>query len=400
MMKVVTISLENEMDLVLAHKRTMKVAERLGLTTATQTTFATAVSEIARTVIEHTDSGQLSIGLELNKQRYALKATVTFDNSIDFTNADEGFYYAQKLVPEFAFTKAATGNTIEMKIGLSRSLRIDAGKIAALKQYFVDEPPINAYEEIKKRNIKLNLIAGEQEEELRRSKIIDEKKTEFISIASHEIKTPITIIKAYTQMARGLKEQCSEQVKGILDKIDTQSSKLISLVQQLLDVSKMENGNLQYNREATELNPFIQEMLAVIRNILPHHEVSATLCDDVRVVIDKLRMEQVFSNLLGNAAKYSAKNTPITIMCTLEGQYVKVAVNDKGMGMSATSIESIFNKFYRDKDVVKTHSGLGMGLYIASKIISDHGGQIWVESAEGIGSTFFFTIPCEVPVEI
>src|ERR1700748_792002 len=101
MIKVVTISLENEMDLVLAHKRSMKVAEILGLTTATQTTFATAVSEIARTVIEHTDHGLLEIGLEQNKQRYSLAAFFTFESEVRFTNADEGYYYAQKLVPEF-----------------------------------------------------------------------------------------------------------------------------------------------------------------------------------------------------------------------------------------------------------------------------------------------------------
>src|SRR5579862_4078732 len=100
MIKVVIISLENEMDLVLAHKRSMKIAERLGLTTATQTTFATAVSEIARTVIEHTDQGVLDLGLEQNKQRYSLLALVTFDKDVHFTNADSGFYYAQKLVPE------------------------------------------------------------------------------------------------------------------------------------------------------------------------------------------------------------------------------------------------------------------------------------------------------------
>src|ERR1700750_664359 len=99
MIKVISISLENEMDLVLAHKRSMKVAEKLGLTIATQTTFATAVSEIARTVIEHRDNGQLIIVLEQNKQRYNLMAGITFDKNIRFTNEDAGFYYAQKLVP-------------------------------------------------------------------------------------------------------------------------------------------------------------------------------------------------------------------------------------------------------------------------------------------------------------
>src|ERR1700748_136387 len=144
MIKVVSISLENEMDLVLAHKRSMRVAEKLGLTTATQTTFATAVSEIARTVIEHTDDGVLDLGLEQNKQRYSLVATVTFDKEIRFTNSDAGFYYAQKLVPDFNLSENAEANLIEMKIGLPRSLKLDPIKINVLKKYFEDELPLNA----------------------------------------------------------------------------------------------------------------------------------------------------------------------------------------------------------------------------------------------------------------
>ncbi|MBD1365110.1 sensor histidine kinase [Mucilaginibacter sp. ZT4R22] len=394
MIKVVTITLENEMDLVLAHKRSMKVAEKLGLTVATQTTFATAVSEIARTVIEHTDGGMLEIGLLQNKQRYSLVSLVTFDNAIRFTNADSGFYYAQKLVPEFSLIEDTGTNTIEMKIGLPRSLKLDPSKITALKKSFEDEAPLNAYDEIKQRNLSLNRLAEEQEEELRRSKIIDEKKTEFISIASHEIKTPITVIKAYTQIAKKLEGECSDKVKDILNKVDTQTTKLLSLVQQLLDVSKIENGSLLYNKEPVEFNGFVTEMVSILQHILPHHVVMANLCQDVTVMIDRLRMEQVFSNLIGNAAKYSKKNTAITVTCSVapDGQAL-IAIGDEGIGMSAKSIESIFNKFYRDKDVIRTHSGLGMGLYISSKIIADHGGRIWVESKEGIGSTFYFSQP-------
>src|SRR6202012_1824218 len=101
-----------------------------------------------------------------------------------------------------------------------------------------------AYEEIKQRNAKLNRITTEQEEELRQSKLIDEKKTEFISIASHELKTPITVLKAYTQMAKATKEPLSGHLSGLLGKIDLQAVKLSALVQQLLDISKIENGNL------------------------------------------------------------------------------------------------------------------------------------------------------------
>jgi len=393
MIKAVAISLENEMDLVLAHRKSMKFAERLGLTIATQTTFATAVSEIARTVIEHTDGGFLDIGLEQKKTRYALVAMVTYDSTVHFTNADEGFYFAQKLVPEFDLNETSESNQITMKIGLPRSLRIDPVKIATLKNLFAEEGPINAYEEIKRRNISLHKLSAEQEEEIRQTKLINAQKTEFISIASHEIKTPVTILKAYTQMAKASKEPVSERLMGMLDKIDLQATKLTMLVQQLLDIAKIENGNILYTMEETPLNDFISSQVAVMAHVLPSHSIKVALDENVTVPIDKLRMEQVFNNLIGNAAKYSGNGTEIVVKTKLEADCVLISVNDKGLGMSPETIESVFNKFYRSKDVLKSHSGLGMGLYITSKIIADHGGKIWVESKLTEGSTFKFTLP-------
>ncbi|TSJ36372.1 sensor histidine kinase [Mucilaginibacter corticis] len=394
MINIVAISLENEMDLVLAHKRSMKVAERLGLTVATQTTFATAVSEIARTVIEHTDDGLLDIGLVQNKTRYSLMATVSFDKEIRFTNADAGFYYAQKLVPGFELTETEFQNTIIMQIGLPRSLKLDPPKIAALKKSFDEEAPLNAYEEIKKRNASLNRIASAQEEELRQNRLIDEKKTEFISIASHEIKTPMTVLKAYTQMAKAINEPVSDKLRSLLDKIDLQSNKLLTLVQQLLDISKIENGNLQYNVQVVSLNDFLSGQVAIMRHILPYHEFNTVFDENVNVLIDELRMEQVMANLLGNAGKYSEKNTGITVGTSLtENGMIMISISDQGRGMSPETTASVFEKFYRARDVVKSHTGLGMGLYITSKIVTDHQGKIWVESKEGSGSTFYFTLP-------
>lgn len=394
MISIVSISLENEMDLVLAHKRSMQVAERIGLTTATQTTFATAVSEIARTVIEHTDMGNVVIGLDQYKQRYGLFAYFTFDKNIRFSEADQGYYYAQKLVPEFNAGFTDEESFIEMKIGIPRSIKLDRSKTDLIQTFFANAAPLNAYEEIKKRNDSLSKIAVEQEEEIRQSKLIDEKKTEFISVASHEIKTPLTVLKAYSQLLMGAKDESSGRVKDIAEKIDWQSRKLLALVNQLLDISKIENGNLSYDFEPIDLSPFIEEMLSVMRQIHPGHEMTRAESDPFFVHIDKLRMEQVFTNLLGNAAKYSAQQTTISINTAKhEEAFVKISVTDRGIGMSAKSAESIFNKFYRSDDVLKSHSGLGVGLFIASKIVTDHGGAIWVESEEGAGSTFHFTIP-------
>jgi len=396
MITLVRISLENEMDLVLAHRKSIAVAGKLGLTIATQTTFATAVSEISRTVIEHTDTGILKISLESNGGRYSLKATITCDSGVGFNSYDTGFYYAQKLVPEFSVTEEPLHKLITIRMGLPRSLKLDPLKTSTLVKYFQDSEPLNAYEEIKVRNSTLNRITEEQEEELRRSKIIDEKKTEFISIASHEIKTPITIIKAYTQIAKSMSSKENSELQAILGKVDFQTSKLLALVQQLLDVSKLENGSLQYTPEVLEMNSFVMDAVQVIQHILPDNEVSVKTCEDAWVSVDRLRLEQVVSNILINAAKYSPEGTPIEVSCTRRADdFLQVSIKDQGIGMSQESIRSAFDKFYRDKDVVHSHSGLGMGLYVASKIVTDHGGRIWVESVEAQGSVFYFTLPCE-----
>lgn len=395
MINIATITLENEMDLILAHKRTMKVAVKLGLTVATQTTFATAVSEIARVVIEHTDNGVLSIGLEQNKQRYALKAIITFDHGIHFNQSDEGFYYAQRLVPEFNFIEHADHNVIEMQLGLPRSLKLDAIKVALLKQYFEEEQPINAYDEIKQRNISLKNITTEQQEELRQSRIIDQKKTEFISVASHEFKTPITILKAYTQIARKISGTDNTKLIDILEKVDVQTTKLSKLVQQMLDVSKLENGSLQYHMEMVSLKSFLHETVAMLQLILPDHRLQLQVDTEVRLLIDRVRIEQVFFNILGNAAKYSPKKTLITVTCLEQNGQVEIAVTDQGIGLSQTSLQSVFEKFYRDEAVKKSHPGLGMGLYITSKIVKDHGGNIRAASQSGKGSTFYINLPIE-----
>ncbi|WP_129717461.1 sensor histidine kinase [Pedobacter sp. SYP-B3415] len=393
MNEIDVISLENEMDLVLAHKRSLNLGQKLGLTLATCTTFATAISEIARTVIEHTNNGSLSIGLVPVDQRFALSGRFTFGSPERFVPAD-GYFYAQKLVPEFSRIEHDGITIIELRIGIPRSINLNRAKITALAAYFKDAPPINAYEEIKKRNRTLNRIAEEKEEELKRSKIIDQKKTEFISVASHEIKTPITVIKAYSQMIKVMKEGCSDQVKSIVDKIDGQTSKLLALVQQLLDVSKFENGHISYQMERVQIGDLIADMVAVMKHITPNHEFRVSVIKDIKVSIDKLRMEQVFSNLLGNAAKYSRKNTVISIKAGVDTQgFAQISVSDQGIGMNERDIRSVFEKFYRSDDVLNSHAGLGMGLYIASKIVTDHGGRIWVESTPGTGSTFHFTIP-------
>jgi len=394
---ILDISLENEMDLVLAHRRSMQVGEQLGLTVATSTTFATAVSEAARTAIEYTDNGRLKIIITGKFPRYSLYAHIVFDSDQVFRASDEGFFYAKKLLPDFTFNSSGNAYIIEMGLGLPRSLKLDEPKLILLKDYFENAEPLNAYEEIKNKNSQLNRLTGEQEEEIRMRRELDEKKKEFISIASHELKTPITVVKAYTQMLKKMKGEYSEKVARVLDKLDLQTTKLSVFAQQLMDVAKIENGSLQYDLVEVEVNPFLEEVLEILSTVHVGNEMKLTLDENCRIKADPIRLEQVLTNLLGNAVKYSPKNSAIDVLTKLsaDGKNITVTVTDRGLGMSKDGIDRIFDKFYRLEEVSSSHPGLGMGLYITSKIISDHGGRIWVESVPNEGSSFSFSFPVQ-----
>jgi len=395
MKEIIGISLENEMDLILAHKRTMQVGEQLGLTVATRTTLATAVSEVVRTVIELTDNGKLSIGITGNTPRFSVYANISFISDLKFRETDEGFYYAKRLLPDFEFEVDKNAYKIEMGLGLPRSLKLDDGKINLLKAYFDASSPLNAYEEIKNKNSQLNRLTIEQEKEIQIVRELDERKKEFISIASHELKTPITVIKAYTQMLRLLKTEYSEKVGKLVEKLEAQTNKLSLLAYQLMDVSKLEHGSLQYDMTRVDLNSFLNETVSMLSSVHSHNKIDLRLGRKCIAMADPLRLEQVFTNLIGNASKYSAKGSVIKIDTTIsdEGDLVVIKVSDSGMGMSDDGVAKIFEKFYRMDEVAVTHPGLGMGLYITSKIVSDHGGKIWVESVQNVGSNFFFTMP-------
>lgn len=397
MTELVNVTLENEMDLILAYKKAIRVAERLNLTVSTQTTFATAVSEICRGIIEKTDTGVLRIGLLREEIRYSLAAQVSFEEDIVYNSSDDGFQYAQKLLPHLGINTTNGRTVIELKIGLPRSSGINNAKINTLIHFFREEDPYTPYEEIKRKNSHLNQIAEERDEELRQTKIINEQKTEFISIASHELKTPVTIIKAYAQLALSTsKGQCPPLIQTYLSKIEAQSSKLTFLIQQLLDVSKIEAGKFDYRQEPVDLDVYLQEILPQIKLSIPNHQLNWKLNCPISLKLDKLRIEQVLSNIIGNAAKYSPAESIIELKTYLdEDNYAIISVSDKGIGISGESLEKIFEKFFRDSEVIQKYSGLGMGLYISSKIVHGHGGRIWAESIPGRGATFCFSLPTE-----
>jgi len=227
-------------------------------------------------------------------------------------------------------------------------------------------------------------------------KRIEKEKDEFLSIASHELKTPLTSIKAYTQLlSRKLKlsEENPElvYVEKTLDQID----KLNSLITDLLDVSKIENGKLKISKKPENLNKVIENALETILHTssndvkIERHGIKP----DFMISIDKIRIEQVLINFLTNAIKYSPENNQIFVTTFTDEKEVRISVTDFGIGIPDFKQEYVFQKFYRVEESSLQFQGLGIGLYICSEIISQHHGTIGVSSELGEGSTFYFTLP-------
>ena len=232
-----------------------------------------------------------------------------------------------------------------------------------------------------------------KEAELLKVKLLEERKDEFISIASHELKTPLTTIKAYTQLAISLSEGCSPVIVQYLQKVDQYAGKVNYLINELLDVSRIQAGKLSLTETDVQVESFIPEVLNSIQHITQTHTIILNSIEAAQVKIDTIRLEQVITNLISNAAKYSPGQEKIMVNCNKINGTIVISFTDFGIGIPKEKLNKIFERFYRVDEVSKEFSGLGIGLYVSAEIIKQHGGKIWAESVEGEGSTFFISLP-------
>ena len=241
----------------------------------------------------------------------------------------------------------------------------------------------------------------EQVEARRKVEDLSRLKDEFLSIASHELRTPVTSIKGYTQLAKMLIKEgdlnTSEEYLDIaLDQIDRMSR----LILELLDVSRIETGRLEIRREGIAWPQFVRDVVHRHHTAVSDRRFHVSVPEESKIVTgDRDRLEQVLGNLLENAVKYSPDGSDVTVTVDDRGDSLVTAVCDRGIGIPADELAQVFERFHRGRQVSSTnYGGLGLGLYITKQIIERHGGSIWVESKEGFGTTFFFSLPvAEVP---
>ena len=236
----------------------------------------------------------------------------------------------------------------------------------------------------------------EQVEARRKVEDLSRLKDEFLSIASHELRTPVTSIKGYTQLAKTLIREndlpTSEEYLDIaLDQIDRMSR----LILELLDVSRIETGRLEIRHEPIRWVQFVRELMHRHHTAVSERRFHLNVPDSETVVMgDRDRLEQVLGNLLENAVKYSPEGSEIFVNVEDRGDQVITSVCDRGIGIPSDELSQVFERFHRGRQVSSTnYGGLGLGLYITRQIVDRHGGTIWVESKEGSGTTFYFSMP-------
>ncbi len=221
--------------------------------------------------------------------------------------------------------------------------------------------------------------------------ITQQKKDEFIGIASHELKTPITTIKGYLDLL-GTVETDPTKVQFI-QKASRNVERLEQLILDLLDVSKIQGGHLELNIQEFNLEELIKESITAMELLSSSHKIlreGGTV--DAFISADRQRIEQVIINILSNAIKYSPGEDRIIVRTTINETEVCIKIRDFGIGIPPGEQTQIFERFYRTKDSSIHISGFGLGLYICKDIIHRHGGRIWVDTEEK-GSTFCFTLP-------
>lgn len=237
--------------------------------------------------------------------------------------------------------------------------------------------------------------------EIQKLKDEEKRKEDFLKMVSHELKTPITSIKGYTQLLLSMLKSVAQDNIGTvplipsLERIDSQVSRLTRLISEMLDLSRMEESKLELQQKTFSINEFVENCVNDIKYTNDEYKIKITHDDTFSVNGDKDRINQVLINFITNAIKYSPIDKNILVrIYKVDEENGAVSIKDKGIGIDKKDHEHLFKKFYRVSGKDETNfSGFGIGLFLAKEIIERHNGYVDVKSKKGKGSEFIFTLP-------
>ena len=319
---------------------------------------------------------------------------VLTDLRLDDLDGIEILRETQKLWPDTVSIMLTGYASLESAVTALRSGAYDY----LIKPSDVDELRATIGRALERRRLRQRLVELEQ---------LDKLKTQFLSMASHELRTPLTAVSGFMQIARRRMSRMAgandiptpwrdeaQKSDETLEMANRQAKKLARLIDELLDVSRLQQGRVEMRLAEIDLADVVREVAERMRLLSKGHEIEATIGSAAPIVADRDRIEQVFENLVGNAIKYSPENGRIDVSLRVNGSNAIVSVRDRGIGVAPGEVEKIFGLFYRSPDPRADHvGGLGLGLYISREIVSRHHGKLWAERNPDAGTTFHVTLP-------
>jgi PAS domain S-box-containing protein len=231
-------------------------------------------------------------------------------------------------------------------------------------------------------------------EDITDRKEIERRKDDFLSIASHELKTPLTTIKGYLQvLSRDIPSDAPEKFSVMFGKVSLYVDRLNNLITELLDTSRIQTGNIELHKATFDFDKMVDETIEGLKTSASSHTIVLEGRSGAMVTADESHIVQVLNNLISNAIKYAPNSDRVEIYISNVSDYVKLSVKDFGVGLNTEDRKKVFERFFRSSETQKRFPGMGIGLYICDQIIKNHNGTIWVESEKDKGSTFSFTLP-------
>jgi signal transduction histidine kinase len=319
---------------------------------------------------------------------------VLTDLRLDDLDGIEVLRETQKLWPDTVSIMLTGYASLESAVTALRSGAYDY----LIKPSDVDELRATIGRALERRRLRQRLVELEQ---------LDKLKTQFLSMASHELRTPLTAVSGFMQIARRRMSRMAgandiptpwrdeaQKSDETLEMANRQAKKLARLIDELLDVSRLQQGRVEMRLAEIDLADVVREVAERMRLLSKGHEIEAMIEGAAPIVADRDRIEQVFENLVGNAIKYSPENGRIDVSLRVNGSNAVVSVRDQGIGVAPGEVEKIFGLFYRSPDPRADHvGGLGLGLYISREIVARHHGRLWAERNPDAGTTFHVTLP-------
>lgn len=257
---------------------------------------------------------------------------------------------------------------------------------------------VEMYNEISKLNNDLVNLQRELTRKNMELERLDKLKNQFMGTAAHDIRNPLGIVISYTDfLLEELKDQLSEQHLRFLKTINDSADFMLNLVEELLDYSKIKDGKINLTLKKLDFIEQTRKVVGLVKDLAARKKIFIEFefePDELWLEADKYKLDQVLNNLLSNAIKFSHEETTVKLSITTKNQSVLLSVSDEGIGISADKLDKIFEPFFAvNKTGTKGEKSTGLGLSIVKTIIEAHQGKIWVESAEGQGTTFFVSLP-------